>query len=248
MAAAADLNEPLLASVVSDPSFRSGEPVLGIAMDDGPLASASSPERPTRQLVKGIAVAPSLCDSTSAEFVHHVLQAEDTLMGLAVRYGSDEGAIMRCNGLLTNDLDLLPLRGRRRRNEPLPDVSAQKTVAGLTSHIKPQQQQHEDTVLLIPILYDGVTHRQPKSVRDEAAEARHLAEREQTRRNLAIKALRDHVERRNGSQQRRLPREEAEYYLSENDWNVAAATTALEADEAWERNNAKCLKDLKKKR
>jgi hypothetical protein len=64
-------------------------------------------------------------------FVSHALQFDDSISTLAIRYGSTVDGIMKCNGLLTRDLDLLPkgcvLQIPRTHEKPLtspPEMTA----------------------------------------------------------------------------------------------------------------------------
>merc|ERR1719197_916837 len=77
--------------------------------------------------------------------VQHVLTADDTLMRLAVRYGSDEGAIMKQNNLLTSDLDFLPLRKVEKRLKTASDGTTEEVEVVV----------HEGTVLSIPVLVES---------------------------------------------------------------------------------------------
>ncbi len=59
-------------------------------------------------------------------FVQHTVEFDDSISTLAIRYGSTIDGIMKANGLLTRDLDLLPkgcvLRIPRTHEKPLGDV------------------------------------------------------------------------------------------------------------------------------
>jgi hypothetical protein len=72
-------------------------PVLGVVVEE---------YRPRSRNV----AQPAAEKSGSVEYAQHILAAEDTLTSLAVRYGSTIDGIMRANGMISRDLDLLPLR------------------------------------------------------------------------------------------------------------------------------------------
>eukprot|EP00760_Papus_ankaliazontas_P002956 PhM_4_TR11346/c0_g1_i1/m.55690 len=48
------------------------------------------------------------------KYVDHLIDRHDTLLGLSVRYDTTEDCIMRLNGMLVKDLDLLPPKTRLR--------------------------------------------------------------------------------------------------------------------------------------
>ena len=84
-------------------------PVAGIPVDCAPASTGNIPDVVKPEI--DAAVKKQLNDTTEdgTPLVHHVLVDGDSLMTLALRYGSSIGGIMRCNGMLSDDVDMLPL-------------------------------------------------------------------------------------------------------------------------------------------
>ena len=161
----------------------------------------------------------------AVKVIDHVLHADDTLTVLALRYGSDPGAIMRENKLISSDLDFLPLRVVRKQLKSASDGSV--TEIGII--------EREGTVLRIPVLEPTAASMGADSVENAPAAAVSV---ELRRHELALAAVlkwADHRRGRGGSTQLpRMSREEAIFYLSENQWDPAAAKVAIERDDTWE--------------
>jgi len=171
----------------------------------------------------------SASSAEAPQIVEHVLTADDSLMRLAIRYGSEEGAIMALNNLINADVEFLPLRKVEKRLKPHPDGSIKEVEVVV----------HEGTTLKVPILHPSSTSFvAPASPTDQK---RALEAEERHRRQVAIAALMSTANGRVGDAAAgctKIAKEEAEYYLSEHAWDLADAFKALQRDEAWERAQA----------
>jgi hypothetical protein len=142
-------------------------------------------------------------------------------MRLAIRYGSDEGAIMKANNLITADLDFLPLQKVERRVKTASDGSTSE----IDVVVRP------GTVLRIPVLIPGWE----PYLHDGCNPARRPHGTAAGRRGWRLDGQHTGAEAEGTS---KLAREEARYDLSENGWNIAEAFKALLKDEAWERGQS----------
>lgn len=111
--------------------------VNGVVIDDHGAEAALDGHRSEGVIMGTVVSAPSTPPARVEEedevkrkdeviFVHHAVEFDDSISTLAIRYGSTIDGIMKANGLLTRDLDLLPkgcvLRIPRTHEKPLGDV------------------------------------------------------------------------------------------------------------------------------
>ena len=102
-------------------------PVVGTVLEAGPSRCDDQDDLCKKQLV-----------------VNHILQSDDTLASLALRYGSRPEDIMRANALIHSDLDLLPLHCILKVPLTLDAVStARKDASMQRDHTVPLQERQQ---------------------------------------------------------------------------------------------------------
>lgn len=88
---------------------KADDAVVGVVMMGGAHISPTMGVVLETSDVSDTCEMPARKHDNSVVFRKHFLGSDDTITALALRYGSTPEGIMRANGMITNDLDLLPL-------------------------------------------------------------------------------------------------------------------------------------------
>lgn len=96
-------------------SVAVGQSVVGSSVAEGVVLhhalTSNVPSFPTAEHKKlaPSSSSPPVDDGGAILYANHVLESTDEIGSLAIRYGSTIEGIMRANGMLSKDLDLLPV-------------------------------------------------------------------------------------------------------------------------------------------